>query len=214
MSRPSQSPWFYFHSSVRWMIANFVIIQSVSALLSYRPTGAAVSGTRVAAPLRCRAKEELLWSIILGSSTITQRERLNQWPGSILILQPKELKTMQSSRKIMATVFWNVHRVLLVEFTSPGWTSNAAACHEALKTLQDAVLRKRQGLLTKRVLLHDSVRLHSAAVTMNPWTPGSGKFFHNDHTVLIWHRRISISYKRWKSMSGFSGFSSMNIFKM
>jgi hypothetical protein len=43
---------------------------------------------------------------------------------------------------------------------------------------------------------------------------GAGKFFHIYHTVLIWHRLTSISSKRWKSISEFSAFPPMNMFKI
>jgi hypothetical protein len=34
-----------------------------------------------------------------------------------------------------------------------------------------------------------------------PWTPGAGKFFHINHTVLICHCWTSICSQRWKSTS-------------
>jgi hypothetical protein len=47
----------------------------------------------------------------------------------------KKFKTVQSPGKVMATVFWDVHGVLLVDFTPPGSTINAASYQEALKRL-------------------------------------------------------------------------------
>jgi hypothetical protein len=81
----------------------------------------------------------------------------------------KKLKTVQSPGKVMATIFWDVNGVLLVDFTPPGSAINAAAYQETLKRLKEAVRHKRPGLLTKRlgVLLHDSSRPHSAAPTLN-----------------------------------------------
>jgi histone-lysine N-methyltransferase SETMAR len=70
----------------------------------------------------------------------------------------------------MATVFWNVRRVLLVDFTPPGSAINSAAYQETLKVLKEAVRHKRPGLLTKGLgvlLLHDNSRPHSAAATVN-----------------------------------------------
>jgi hypothetical protein len=70
----------------------------------------------------------------------------------------------------MATVFWDVHGVLLVDFTPPGSTINSTAYQETLKRLKEAIRRKRPGLLTKGLgvlLLHDSARPHSAAATVN-----------------------------------------------
>jgi transposase len=66
---------------------------------------------------------------------------------------------------MMATVFWDVHGVLLVDFTPPGSTINATACKETLKRLKEAIRCKRPGLLTKGLvllLLHNNARPHSA----------------------------------------------------
>jgi histone-lysine N-methyltransferase SETMAR len=81
----------------------------------------------------------------------------------------KKFKTVQSPRKVMVTVFWDVHGVLFVDFKTPGSTINAAAYQETLKILKDAIRRKRPGLLTKGlgVILHDNARPHSAAATVN-----------------------------------------------
>jgi hypothetical protein len=73
----------------------------------------------------------------------------------------KKFKTVQSPGKVMATVFWDVHGVLLVDFTPPGSTINAAAYEETLKRLKEDILLKRAGLLTKGLgvpLLHDNAR--------------------------------------------------------
>jgi hypothetical protein len=61
----------------------------------------------------------------------------------------KNFTTVQSPGKVMATVFWDGHGVLLVDFTSPSSTINAAAYQETLKRLKEAIRHKRPGLLTK-----------------------------------------------------------------
>jgi hypothetical protein len=99
----------------------------------------------------------------------------------------------------MATVSWDVHGILLFDFTPPGSTINAAAYQETLQRLKEAILRKRPGLLTKGLgvlLLHDNVRPHSAVATVNLLNSWDGKFFHIHHTVLILHRRASIYSRR------------------
>jgi hypothetical protein len=58
----------------------------------------------------------------------------------------KKFKTVQSPGKVMATDFWDVR---LVDFTPPGSTINAAAYHESLKRLKEAIRCKRAVLLTK-----------------------------------------------------------------
>jgi hypothetical protein len=50
-------------------------------------------------------------------------------------------KTVQSPGKVMATVLWDVHGVLLVDFTPPGSTINAAA----YQGLKEAISCKRPG---------------------------------------------------------------------
>jgi hypothetical protein len=44
-----------------------------------------------------------------------------------------KFKTVQFSGKVMATVFWDVHGVILVDFKPCGSTINAAAYQETLK---------------------------------------------------------------------------------
>ncbi|GFW25318.1 histone-lysine N-methyltransferase SETMAR [Trichonephila clavipes] len=73
-----------------------------------------------------------------------------------------------STRKVMATVFWDRHGVLLVEFMQQGTTINAAAYCATLTKLRRAIQNKRRGLLTSGVvLLHDNASPHSAINTQN-----------------------------------------------
>jgi Transposase. len=57
----------------------------------------------------------------------------------------KKYTTVQSPEKVTATVFCNVYRVLLVDFTPHGPTVNAAAYQGALKRLKEATQQNRQG---------------------------------------------------------------------
>jgi hypothetical protein len=61
----------------------------------------------------------------------------------------KKFKTVESLGKVMATVFWDVYGVLLVDFTRPGSTTYAGAYQVTLKGLKEAIRHKRPGLLTK-----------------------------------------------------------------
>jgi histone-lysine N-methyltransferase SETMAR len=82
----------------------------------------------------------------------------------------KKFKAVHSPVKVMATVSWDVHGVVLADFTPPGSTINAAAYQESLKRLKEAIRCKRAVLLTKGLgvlLLHDNARPHSAAATVN-----------------------------------------------
>ena len=74
----------------------------------------------------------------------------------------KKFKTSTSSRKLMATVFWDMHGVLLFHFTPPNETVNSAAYQSTLKKLKRAVQRKKPQMSDKRVLLlHDNARPHT-----------------------------------------------------
>jgi len=57
----------------------------------------------------------------------------------------KKFKTVQSSRKVMATVFYVVCGHLLVDLTPLSSTINAAAYQETLKRLKEAIWQKRPG---------------------------------------------------------------------
>ena len=68
----------------------------------------------------------------------------------------------------MATVFWDMHGVLLLHFTPPNETVNFAAYQVTIKKLKRAVQRKRPQMSGKRVLLlNDNARPHTAHVTVN-----------------------------------------------
>jgi len=68
----------------------------------------------------------------------------------------------------MATVFWDMHGVLLLHFTPPNETVNFAAYQVTIKKLKRAVQRKRPQMSGKRVLLlNDNARPHPAHVTVN-----------------------------------------------
>jgi hypothetical protein len=63
----------------------------------------------------------------------------------------KKFLTVQSPGKVITTIFWDVHGVLLVDFTAPGSTKNANACQETLKRLKEAIRLMKPGLLTERL---------------------------------------------------------------
>jgi transposase len=66
----------------------------------------------------------------------------------------------------MATVFWDTNGVLLVYFMPQGTAITSEVYCETLKILRRAIQNKRHGKLTSSVvLLHDNVRLHTAART-------------------------------------------------
>jgi histone-lysine N-methyltransferase SETMAR len=83
-------------------------------------------------------------------------------PGSP---RTKKFEMVKSAGKLMATVFWDHKDVLLVEFMKKGTTINAASYCATLERLKTAIKRKRPGILTKGVILHDNARPHVATAT-------------------------------------------------
>ncbi|GFW75740.1 mariner Mos1 transposase [Trichonephila clavipes] len=81
---------------------------------------------------------------------------------------PAKVKAKQtlSKRKIMATVLWDRHCVILVEFTPQGITMNSGANCATLRKLRRALQSKQRGLLSKGVLvLHDNARPPTSRTT-------------------------------------------------
>jgi histone-lysine N-methyltransferase SETMAR len=86
-------------------------------------------------------------------------------PGSPPV---QKFKTAQSVGKVMATVFWDIHGLLLLDFAPAGSTINATAYQKSLKKLKAAIRRKRPELLTEGVILHhDNARPHTAVATVH-----------------------------------------------
>ena len=50
----------------------------------------------------------------------------------------KKFKTSTSSGKLMVTLFWDMHGVLLLHFSSPNETVNSAAYQATLKKLNES----------------------------------------------------------------------------
>lgn len=80
--------------------------------------------------------------------------------------KPKKFKWTFSSRKCMATVFWNRKGVLLVECMERGTTITAASYCITLERLWRAIQNKRRGMSSSGIVfLHDNARPHTAAAT-------------------------------------------------
>ena len=80
---------------------------------------------------------------------------------------PTKFKVVPSASKVMATVFWDMRGVLLVEFKEHGRTVNATSYCSLLERLKTAIRTKRKGLPTQGViLLHNNARPHTARLTL------------------------------------------------
>ena len=78
----------------------------------------------------------------------------------------RHVNVQPSVRKLIATVFWDVNYVLLVDFLPPGETIHAVRYCKTLDRLREAVRRKRPGRLTKGVILqHDNATPHTTNLT-------------------------------------------------
>lgn len=117
--------------------------------------------------------DQFLENIVTGDETWVShmtpesKRQSMEWRHTTSPVRVKAKQTI-STRKVMATVFWDRHGVLLVEFMQQGTTINAAAYCATLTKLRRAIQNKRRGLLTSGVLLlHDNARPHSSIHTQN-----------------------------------------------
>lgn len=78
---------------------------------------------------------------------------------------PKKFKTQRSSRKVMATIFWDAKGVILIDYLESGQSITGEYYATVIRNLREAILEKRRGLLTRGVLLlHDNAPVHKSRV--------------------------------------------------
>uniref|UniRef100_A0A1B6GF22 Tc1-like transposase DDE domain-containing protein n=1 Tax=Cuerna arida TaxID=1464854 RepID=A0A1B6GF22_9HEMI len=98
---------------------------------------------------------------------ISRPNRSNRaWTGDTH--SPVKVKARQtlSQRKIMVSVIWERHGVLLVDVMQRGITINVEAYCQTQRKLLRAIQNKRRSMLTKGiVLLRDNARPHTARQT-------------------------------------------------
>ncbi|GBO29216.1 hypothetical protein AVEN_42414-1 [Araneus ventricosus] len=114
----------------------------------------------------------MLSRIVTGDETwvphITpeSKQQSMEWRHTHFPVRVKAKQTL-SQCKIMASVFWDRHGVLLVDFMQRGTTINAVAYVQTLRNPRRAIQNKRRGMLTEGILLlHDNARPHTAAQTL------------------------------------------------
>ena len=95
--------------------------------------------------------------------------------------------------KVMATIFWDIHTISLVDFMPRSVMVTGAAYQVSLKCLKEAIQCCSLGLLTLGVLLlHNNARLHTC---------------HNAIALLdIWHWE-HVPHPRYRPPSEFHTFS-------
>jgi [histone H3]-lysine36 N-dimethyltransferase SETMAR len=94
------------------------------------------------------------------------KEQSKQWThkGSP---PPKKAKTVLSAGKVMASVFWDSHGIILVDYLEKGKTINGEYYANLLQQLSDKIKEKRPHLAKKKVLFHqDNAPAHKSAIAM------------------------------------------------
>jgi len=98
--------------------------------------------------------EAMLERIVTGDETWVhhyqpeRKQASRQWKH-IESMTPIKFKVVPSANKVMATVFWDMRGILLVEFQEHGRTVNASSYCNLLERLKTAIRATRKGLLTQ-----------------------------------------------------------------
>lgn len=68
---------------------------------------------------------------------------------------PKRPKTQESAGKVMASVFWDSHGIIFIDYLEKGKTITGAYYASLLDRLNDEIKKKRPHLAKKKILFHD-----------------------------------------------------------
>lgn len=80
---------------------------------------------------------------------------------------PKRVKVQKSTKKVLASVFWDAKGILLVDYLKTGKTINSEYYSSLLDQLDQKILEKRPGLQKKKVIFHhDNAPPHKSVLTM------------------------------------------------
>lgn len=81
--------------------------------------------------------------------------------------RPKKFRVQKSAGKVLASVFWDCHGVIMIDFLDKGRTITGDYYSTLLTTLRDKIKEKRRGKLSKGVLfLQDNAPAHKSHVVM------------------------------------------------
>lgn len=81
---------------------------------------------------------------------------------------PKKAKTVASSGKVLATVFWDARGIILIDYLQQGRTITGEYYANLLDQLKDCVLEKRPHLSKKKIFfLQDNAPPHTSKVAMS-----------------------------------------------
>jgi histone-lysine N-methyltransferase SETMAR len=76
---------------------------------------------------------------------------------------PKKFRTQSSAGKIMATIFWDMDGVIMIDYLPPKSTVTGQYYATQLEKLRSTIKEKRRGKLSKKILLlHDNAPAHAS----------------------------------------------------
>ena len=80
---------------------------------------------------------------------------------------PKRPKTQQTAGRVMASVFWDVHGIIFIDYLEHGKIINSDYYIDLLVRLKAEIIKKRTHLAKKKVLFHqDNVPCHKSKKSM------------------------------------------------
>jgi len=94
------------------------------------------------------------------------RQQTAEWtkPGCSA---PKQVKGSKSSKKVMASVFWDAKEILLIDYLQTGRTITGEYYCSLLDQLDEKIRKKRPGLAKKKVIFHqDNAPAHKSLFAM------------------------------------------------
>ena len=122
---------------------------------------------------RFRSKDDFLLLLVNVYETWVHyyepenKAQSRQWVGPGFP-RPKKFKTQPSAGKVMAFVFWDAKGVIMLDFSPKRSTITGVYYANLLDQLRTAICEKRQGKLSKGVLLQqDNARVHTCKVAMD-----------------------------------------------
>ena len=81
--------------------------------------------------------------------------------------RPKRPKTQQSAGKVMASIFWDAHGIIFIDYIENRKTINSEYYVALLERLKTEIAKKRPHMKKKKVLFHqDNAPCHKSLVTM------------------------------------------------
>lgn len=148
-----------------------VVARWVPKLLTPVMKTARVSACRELLSLYEANPENFLTQLVTGDETWfhfyepTTKQQSSQWVTRE-DARPVKAKTVASMGKRMATIFWDSHGVLLLEWLPDKHTINSDYYVDILGKLKEAIKRKRRGKWTRGILLQqDNASSHTSRKT-------------------------------------------------